>query len=216
MHSISVLYKNDYTVGNDRFVQIFSQILHSSFSYTFRCLSEHLFVQRRAAARKESRHWEKTAEMPNYQQLIPLLALAFNSGGAMVRVTDYWPEVADDLTRVSWSHATNSKALLDQALADSTMMIEADVSLGPGSEPIMAHPPANTSDLSLRQFLDFVLASTKESGKKKGIKLDFKLLEVVRPSLEILDQMRDKLRMPLWLNADIVKGPGGGEQSFSD
>ena len=96
--------------------------------------------------------------MPNYQQLIPLLALAFNSGGAMVRVTDYWPEVADDLTRVSWSHATNSKALLDQALADSTMMIEADVSLGPGSEPIMAHPPANTSDLSLRQFLDFVLA----------------------------------------------------------
>ena len=155
---------------------------------------------------------EKTAEMPNYQQLIPLLALAFNSGGAMVRVTDYWPEVANDLTRVSWSHATNSKALLDQALADSTMMIEADVSLGPGSEPIMAHPPANTSDLSLRQFLDFVL----ESGKKKGIKLDFKLLEVVRPSLEILDQMRDKLRMPLWLNADIVKGPGGGEQSFSD
>ena len=129
----------------------------------------------------------------------------------MVRVRDYWPEVADDLTRVSWSHATNSKALLDQALADSTMMIEADVSLGPGNRPIMAHPPANTSDLSLQQFLETVLEST-EAGAKKGIKLDFKLLGVVEPSLSMLEGLRDRLAIPLWLNADILQGPGGGEQ----
>ena len=130
----------------------------------------------------------------------------------MVRVKDYWPEVADDLTLISWSHATNSKALLEQALADSTMMIEADVSLGAENVPIMAHPPANTSDLTLQQFLESVLVST-ESGKKKGIKLDFKFLEVVEPSLRQLDGLRDKLKMPLWLNADILQGPGGGGQS---
>ena len=128
----------------------------------------------------------------------------------MVRVTDYWPEVAEDLTRVLWSHATNSKALLEQALNDSTMMIEADVSLGRENVPIMAHPPADTSDLSLQQFLDQVLEST-ESGKKKGIKLDFKFLGVVEPSLQLLNGFREKLKMPLWLNADILKGPGGGE-----
>jgi len=148
--------------------------------------------------------------MPNCQ-LIAILTLVFTSAGSgMVRVKDYWPEVADDLTRVSWSHATNSKDLLEQALADSTMMIEADVSLGDGNEPIMAHPPANTSDLTLQQFLESVLAST-ERGKKKGIKLDFKFLGVVEPSLRQLDGLREKLKMPLWLNADILQGPGGGD-----
>ena len=132
----------------------------------------------------------------------------------MVRVTDYWPEVADDLTRVSWSHATNSEALLDQALADSTMMIEADVSLGAENTPIMAHPPANTSDLSLQQFLESVLASCTESGAKKGIKLDFKFLGVVEPSLQLLDGLRERLAIPLWLNADILQGPGGGEHQI--
>merc|ERR1719430_135815 len=105
----------------------------------------------------------------------------------MVHVTDYWPEVAEDLTKVSWSHATNSRA-----------------------KPIMAHPPANSSDLSLEQFLQSVLAST-QSGEKKGIKLDFKFLGVVEPSLIMLDNLRDKLNIPVWLNADILKGPGGGD-----
>ena len=43
-------------------------------------------------------------------------------------------------------------------MQDGTMMIEADVSMGPGGEPIMAHPPATQSDLSLQQFLDTVIA----------------------------------------------------------
>ena len=90
-------------------------------------------------------------------------------------------------------------------------MIETDVSLGAGNEPIMAHPPAKSSDLSLEQFLQSVLAST-QSGEKKGIKLDFKFLGVVEPSLVMLDKLRDKLNIPVWLNADILKGPGGGGQ----
>ena len=182
---------------------------------TLWCLGEHLMictVRGCLPQRRKAGTGTKTAEMPNWQ-LISILTLVFTSAGSgMVRVKDYWPEVADDLTLISWSHATNSKALLEQALADSTMMIEADVSLGAENVPIMAHPPANTSDLTLQQFLESVLVST-ESGKKKGIKLDFKFLEVVEPSLRQLDGLRDKLKMPLWLNADILQGPGGGGQS---
>ena len=28
----------------------------------------------------------------------------------IVEVTDYWPEVSEDLSLVTWSHATNSQA----------------------------------------------------------------------------------------------------------
>jgi len=143
---------------------------------------------------------------PAGMAVLLLLPLAV---GGMVSVTDYWPEVAADLTLVSWSHATNSRDLLAQALADSTMMIEADVSLGPGGDPIMAHPPANTSDLSLQRFLTTVLDAT-ENNAKKGIKLDFKFIEVVEPSLKIVKGLLDRITMPLWLNADIIPGPGGG------
>ena len=31
-------------------------------------------------------------------------------------VIEYWPEVKDDLTLVTWSHATNSKQKLEEAL----------------------------------------------------------------------------------------------------
>ena len=74
-----------------------------------------------------------------------------------IEVTDYWPEVGDDLSKVTWSHATNSHDLLYQALQDDTMMIEADVNIGLNGEPIMAHPPVIISDLSLQQFLDIVI-----------------------------------------------------------
>ena len=76
----------------------------------------------------------------------------------IVEVTDYWPHVSDDLSQVSWSHATNSHHDLDEALTSDVMMIEADVSIGPDGQPIMAHPPATTSDLTLQNFLDLVIA----------------------------------------------------------
>ena len=31
-------------------------------------------------------------------------------------VTEYWPEVKDDLSKVKWSHATNSQKELNDAL----------------------------------------------------------------------------------------------------
>ena len=40
-----------------------------------------------------------------------------------------------------------------------------------------------------------------------GIKLDFKYLEALAPSMELVLQYEAELKTPLWLNADIVIGP---------
>lgn len=49
-------------------------------------------------------------------------------------------------------------------------MLEADIILRGHNtiEPIMAHPPATDSDITLQQWLEGVV------GHRKGIKLDFK------------------------------------------
>ena len=74
------------------------------------------------------------------------------------------------------------------------MMIEADVLFGhvtggevhAGVRPIMAHPPAKHSDLTLERFLDRIL----QSDLAKGIKLDFKEMDVVEPALVIIQSRR--------------------------
>ena len=76
-------------------------------------------------------------------------------------------------------------------------MIEADVSMGTiaGGDgnimPIMAHPPVNTSDLSLEEFLDTILSSGITA--PKGIKLDFKDLEALEPSLMAIKSRASKV-----------------------
>ena len=42
---------------------------------------------------------------------------------------------------------------------------------------------------------------------RKGIKLDFKLTNVLLESFEIVRSKLERLNCPLWINADIVKGP---------
>ncbi|NXG87037.1 F151B protein, partial [Stercorarius parasiticus] len=69
--------------------------------------------------------------------------------------------------------------------------------------PIMAHPPETDSDNTLEEWLKEVVNTNK------GIKLDFKSLEAVRPSLELLEQVKQQLRRPVWINADILPGPNG-------
>lgn len=112
---------------------------------------------------------------------------------------------ARDGVEIMWEHATNSKEKLLQALQSGVHMIEADILLrGTGArEPIMAHPPATDSDINLQDWLAQVAASNK------GIKLDFKSLEAVLPSMKILNAVKDNLHQPVWINADILLGPGG-------
>ncbi|KAM9810780.1 protein FAM151B [Neosynchiropus ocellatus] len=83
-------------------------------------------------------------------------------------------------------------------------MIEADILLRGHEprEPIMAHPPETDSDITLREWLDGV------RGHHKGIKLDFKSLEAVAPSVLLLQQMLLETDAPVWMNADILPGPG--------
>lgn len=115
-------------------------------------------------------------------------------------------------------------------------MLEADVVMREcdPKEPIMAHPPAQDSDIILKEWLQEV----KE--QQKGIKLDFKRLnaafihifdftkralacdantvlyftslEAVAPSLVLLEKVLAKTNLPVWINADVLPGPGGHVQ----
>ncbi|XP_030048165.1 protein FAM151B isoform X2 [Microcaecilia unicolor] len=113
---------------------------------------------------------------------------------------------ARDGAEIIWYHSANSKAQLSEALAGSAHMIEADVICAKQSgneEPIMAHPPQTDSDITLWEWLNEVVKTNK------GIKLDFKSLEAVKPSMVLLDQVKTCLKRPVWINADILPGPGG-------
>ncbi|XP_036301989.1 protein FAM151A [Pipistrellus kuhlii] len=111
---------------------------------------------------------------------------------------------------VTWYHAANSQKDMRAALESDIMVLEADVNiegLNTANEtgvPIMAHPPLIYSDNTLQQWLDAVLDSSQ-----KGIKLDFKSIKAVGPSLDLLRRLtaEGKVRRPVWINADIVRGP---------
>ncbi|KAI9555839.1 hypothetical protein GHT06_018356 [Daphnia sinensis] len=132
-----------------------------------------------------------------------------NEAISIPSVAKFFPQIQSDLSRVKWGHGVNSRGQLFQSLQGNDMMIEADVSMGTitGREgkllPIMAHPPFKTSDLSLEEFLDIALSSRSP----KGIKLDFKEMEAVEVSLMIIKSRANKIRVPLWLNGDIIQGP---------
>ncbi|XP_067135400.1 protein FAM151B-like isoform X2 [Centruroides vittatus] len=118
---------------------------------------------------------------------------------------DYFPEAKGDGLRISWAHGVNSKVRLSSALKGSAMILEADVSMSCNSRypvPIMALPPAITSDLTLEEWLHEVLHFNN-----KGIKLNFRSTEVVEPACRVLARMVDHFRGPIILNADIVPGP---------
>lgn len=117
-------------------------------------------------------------------------------------------KVRANLTTITWKHAVNNKALLNSSLASNVMMLEADVVLGNLQSnatklmPIMAHPPNTTSDLSLEEFIEIVLKNGT-----KGMKLDFKSIEAFNQSSEILKKFKPNMKVPVWINADILMGP---------
>ncbi|XP_047019726.1 protein FAM151B isoform X1 [Helicoverpa armigera] len=122
-------------------------------------------------------------------------------------------EPMKNLTTISWAHAVNNKTYLQAALSSTINMLEADIVLGTvvGKDgpplPIMAHPPATTSDLTLAEFLETVAQhNLKETnpGSKKGVKLDFKSIEAFEQSQDLIGRHQT---LPIWLNADILPGP---------
>ncbi|KAM4557485.1 protein FAM151A [Fundulus diaphanus] len=136
--------------------------------------------------------------------------LVFSTGGDMLDFLVQSGEIGEhDGLLATWFHRANSKEAMNQALASDVMILEADVTLeGFGTSnqkpvPIMAHPPDVYSDNTLDQWLEAVLDS------KKGIKLDFKSVESVGFSLELLKEKSSSrgINRPVWLNADILRGP---------
>ncbi|KAI5710661.1 hypothetical protein M8J76_002417 [Diaphorina citri] len=124
---------------------------------------------------------------------------------------DIFPGVNDDYTKISWIHAVNSQDKLAAALKDpNIMMLEADVIIGSlkgdpkqTKLPVMGHPPATESDLSLDQFMNTI--SNRE--ETIGMKLDFKSIDAFLAAQPVIGNYYGKLAVPLWLNADILKGP---------
>ena len=139
-----------------------------------------------------------------------------------------------DARDVVWAHAVNSRSDLDEALRDTRVhMLEADLVLAAAprddgavepavptaSDVLMCHPPRRSSDLTFEGFAREVLAAVRR-GRVLGVKLDFKEADAVAPCLELLrlcglagddaDAPDDAVRaVPVWLNADVVRGPGG-------
>ncbi|XP_042191503.1 protein FAM151A [Callorhinchus milii] len=114
-----------------------------------------------------------------------------------------------DAIHVTWAHGANSLREMEEALRGPAMVLEADVTVeglntqNQTNVPIMAHPPAIYSDNTLQHWLNTVTQS------QKGIKLDFKSLESLSPSLDILTaaDSQNQINQPVWLNADILRGP---------
>ncbi|XP_077989367.1 protein FAM151B-like [Glandiceps talaboti] len=122
-------------------------------------------------------------------------------------ILDFYPEAKGDGLNIIWAHAVNSQDKLSTALADDTMMLEADISPENGTGiPIMAHPPHLTSDITLAEWIN------RTTTTRKGMKLDFKYIDILPDSLKIVKLLADQIHQPIWYNADIVHGPNSPKQ----
>lgn len=98
--------------------------------------------------------------------------------------------------------------------SEEIMMIEADIVLGTTEStgdavvPIMAHPPSSRSDLTLEQFIgnisDHNNHVTQGNGTKKGAKLDFKTINALKQSVDIVKDIASKVITFILLHICII------------
>lgn len=82
-------------------------------------------------------------------------------------------------------------------------MLEADVVMGKLNStnqttniPIMAHPPNVESDLSLENFIEAIIHRGNDT---KGIKLDFKSTQAFESSKSVLQNVRERVRIFIYV-----------------
>ena len=117
----------------------------------------------------------------------------------------------DEDPTLSWAHSCCSRSALSAALLDpSIKAIESDICVSSETgEPIMAHPPATTSDLTFAAFIES--CAGPPTSTSKDVKLDFKDWEAVLPCLKATRTYWPRLLaagQTVWLNADVFPGPG--------
>jgi len=150
-----------------------------------------------------------------------------NSSTAMRGLLDFFGvERPGDM---KWAHEVNNRDNLKRVCASpSAMMIEGDVSYIPQTEEIiMAHyPPRRGDNKTLNEwqedearkpeeeklYLEEWIELIAESGK--GAKLDFKDQHAVPDGLEALRRVIGGRDIPVFLNADVLEGPGGSRSCF--
>lgn len=112
----------------------------------------------------------------------------------------------DAIGEITWSHATNSRDELVEALREAHF-IESDIMMNSAGKIICSHPPRMESDLYLLELI------VEASLVGLGLKLDFKIPEILLPSVEMLNEFHFK--KPAILNADILQGNGGRPVRFN-
>ncbi|CAC5383748.1 unnamed protein product [Mytilus coruscus] len=114
-----------------------------------------------------------------------------------------------DASGILWSHNTDTWHLLNTATQGDVMMIEGDIMLlrqntiNKRDIPIMAHDIGDNNNITFDQWIDEIIKVDK------GMKLDLKTIDAVKPALQILSRKSSKIKGPVWANADILKGPDG-------
>jgi hypothetical protein len=116
---------------------------------------------------------------------------------------------------VVWAHGVNTPSQLHHALRDGTNFIEADVCWNTvAAVPVMRHSSFSARPLSQEfTFTEFVRTFITCNFKVLGLKLDFKSGASILPCMRVLHDCQ--FHLPIWLNADICKGPGGLEPSVA-
>jgi len=133
-----------------------------------------------------------------------------------------------------WYHAVNDQHKLNSVLASSAKQtqpkqqlyaIEADIIYSEAKgQSVMGHPPQVDGELtlaSLLQQLDLAVfqqlrsTSTADATACNILKLDFKSMKALQSSMHdiknYLKELPKYLHQYVWINADILAGPGGSE-----
>ncbi|XP_069126281.1 uncharacterized protein [Argopecten irradians] len=138
---------------------------------------------------------------------IPVLKM-----GPDINTLYFFPHTSDDGSRLKWYHGANTPTLLQRSLQTDVDMIEGDVMLkGQGTDsqtllPVMGEPLAkNSGDMPFEDWLTTITPTGK------GIKIDIQSTDAIEITLQTLKKHKAKIRVPLWIHANIFKGPLGGE-----
>ncbi|KAL7495921.1 hypothetical protein ACHAWT_006728 [Skeletonema menzelii] len=125
-----------------------------------------------------------------------------------------------------WYHAVNDQQKLSSAVTSvkqnehKVHAIEADIIYSEEKgQSVMGHPPQVDGELTLSSLLHQVHESNFQSAKTDAeaniLKLDFKSMKALKSSIDdvqnYLKDLPHRLHQHVWINADILAGPGGGE-----